>query len=133
MFGTLRHVFEAHGFVPIQTPSFENLSMLIKYGEEGDQLIFKILNNGDYLAKADDALLASKDSTALTSRISKKALRYDLTVPFARFVVMNRNELTFLSSDTKSKTCGAATVPVGDATSSPNATASSDRRAPHAS
>ncbi|MEC8361604.1 MAG: ATP phosphoribosyltransferase regulatory subunit, partial [Bacteroidota bacterium] len=96
MFGTLRHVFEAHGFVPIQTPSFENLSTLTgKYGEEGDQLIFKILNNGDYLAKADDVLLASKDSTALTSRISKKALRYDLTVPFARFVVMNRNELTF--------------------------------------
>ena len=96
MFDTLRHVFEAHGFVPIQTPSFENLSTLTgKYGEEGDQLIFKILNNGDYLAKADDALLASKDSKALTARISKKALRYDLTVPFARFVVMNRNELTF--------------------------------------
>ncbi|MGB0179138.1 MAG: histidine--tRNA ligase [Flavobacteriales bacterium] len=96
MFDTLRHVFEAHGFVPIQTPSFENLSTLTgKYGEEGDQLIFKILNNGDYLAKADDALLASKDSKALTPRISKKALRYDLTVPFARFVVMNRNELTF--------------------------------------
>ena len=96
MFGTLRHVFEAHGFVPIQTPSFENLSTLTgKYGEEGDQLIFKILNNGDYLAKADDVLLESKDSKALTSRISKKALRYDLTVPFARFVVMNRNELTF--------------------------------------
>ena len=96
MFDTLRHVFEAHGFVPIQTPSFENLSTLTgKYGEEGDQLIFKILNNGDYLAKADDTLLASKDSKALTPRISKKALRYDLTVPFARFVVMNRNELTF--------------------------------------
>ena len=96
MFDTLRHVFEVHGFVPIQTPSFENLSTLTgKYGEEGDQLIFKILNNGDYLAKADDALLASKDSKALTPRISKKALRYDLTVPFARFVVMNRNELTF--------------------------------------
>lgn len=96
MFDTLRHVFEAHGFVPIQTPSFENLTTLTgKYGEEGDQLIFKILNNGDYLAKADAALLASKDSKALTPRISKKALRYDLTVPFARFVVMNRNELTF--------------------------------------
>ena len=96
MFDTLRHVFQVHGFVPIQTPSFENLSTLTgKYGEEGDQLIFKILNNGDYLAKADDALLASKDSRALTPRISKKALRYDLTVPFARFVVMNRNELTF--------------------------------------
>ena len=96
MFDTLRRVFESHGFVPIQTPSFENLSTLTgKYGEEGDQLIFKILNNGDYLAKADEAALAEKDSKALTASISKKALRYDLTVPFARFVVMNRNELTF--------------------------------------
>ena len=96
MFDTLRRVFESHGFVPIQTPSFENLSTLTgKYGEEGDQLIFKILNNGDYLSKADESALSSKDSKALTASISKKALRYDLTVPFARFVVMNRNELTF--------------------------------------
>jgi histidyl-tRNA synthetase len=96
MFDTLRRVFESHGFVPIQTPSFENLSTLTgKYGEEGDQLIFKILNNGDFLAKADEAAIAQKDSKALTASISKKALRYDLTVPFARFVVMNRNELTF--------------------------------------
>jgi histidyl-tRNA synthetase len=96
MFDTLRGVFEKHGFVHIQTPSFENLSTLTgKYGEEGDQLIFKILNNGDYLAKVDDVLLASKNSKALTAAISKKALRYDLTVPFARFVVMQRNELTF--------------------------------------
>ena len=96
MFDTLRGVFELHGFVPIQTPSFENLSTLTgKYGEEGDQLIFKILNNGDYLAKANGDALDARDSKALTSSISKKALRYDLTVPFARFVVMNRNELTF--------------------------------------
>jgi histidyl-tRNA synthetase len=96
MFDTLRGVFESHGFVPIQTPSFENLSTLTgKYGEEGDQLIFKILNNGDYLAKANDDALAARDSKAVTASISKKALRYDLTVPFARFVVMNRNELTF--------------------------------------
>lgn len=96
MFDTLRGVFESHGFVPIQTPSFENLSTLTgKYGEEGDQLIFKILNNGDYLAKANGDALDARDSKALTSSISKKALRYDLTVPFARFVVMNRNELTF--------------------------------------
>ena len=96
MFDTLRGVFESHGFVPIQTPSFENLSTLTgKYGEEGDQLIFKILNNGDYLAKANEDALDARDSKALTSSISKKALRYDLTVPFARFVVMNRNELTF--------------------------------------
>ena len=96
MFDTLRGVFESHGFVPIQTPSFENLSTLTgKYGEEGDQLIFKILNNGDYLAKVDEGALKSRDSKALTPQISKKALRYDLTVPFARFVVMNRNELSF--------------------------------------
>ena len=96
MFDTLRGVFEAHGFVPIQTPSFENLSTLTgKYGEEGDQLIFKILNNGDYLAKANDDALQSRDSKGLIASISKKALRYDLTVPFARFVVMNRNDLTF--------------------------------------
>ena len=66
-----------------------------KYGEEGDQLIFKILNNGDYLGKANADALAAGDSKALTSSISKKALRYDLTVPFARFVVMSRNDLTF--------------------------------------
>ena len=96
MFDTLRSVFESHGFDPIQTPSFENLSTLTgKYGEEGDQLIFKILNNGDFLAKADEGAMANKDSKALATSICKKALRYDLTVPFARFVVMHRNELTF--------------------------------------
>jgi len=96
MFDTLRSVFETHGFVPIQTPSFENLSTLTgKYGEEGDQLIFKILNNGDYLAKADASAWERSDSKAMTASISKKALRYDLTVPFARFVVMNRNDLSF--------------------------------------
>ena len=73
MFDTLRGVFEGHGFVPIQTPSFENLSTLTgKYGEEGDQLIFKILNNGDYLAKVDEGALKSRDSKALTPGISKK-------------------------------------------------------------
>ena len=74
----------------------ENLSTLTgKYGEEGDQLIFRILNNGDYLSKADESALATGDSKALTPSIAKKALRYDLTVPFARFVVMARNELSF--------------------------------------
>jgi len=92
----IRNVFEKHGFLPVNTPSFENLQTLTgKYGEEGDKLIFKILNNGDYLKKADDSALNAKDSKALTPSISKKALRYDLTVPFARFVVMNRNDLTF--------------------------------------
>ena len=93
---TIRGVFERHGFLPVETPSFENLQTLTgKYGEEGDQLIFRILNNGDYLSKANAEALISKDSKLLTPTISKKALRYDLTVPFARFVVMHRNELTF--------------------------------------
>ena len=96
MFGVMRKAFERYGFMPIETPAMENLQTLTgKYGEEGDQLIFKILNNGDYLKKANADALAAGDSKALTSSISKKALRYDLTVPFARFVVMSRNDLTF--------------------------------------
>lgn len=92
----MRKAFERYGFQPIETPAMENLHTLTgKYGEEGDQLIFKILNNGDYLNKANADALAAGDSKALTSSISKKALRYDLTVPFARFVVMSRNDLTF--------------------------------------
>ena len=96
IFSTIRKVFEKHGFLPVNTPSFENLNTLTgKYGKEGDKLIFRILNNGDYLLKADLSALEAKDSKALIPSISKKALRYDLTVPFARFVVMNRNDLTF--------------------------------------
>jgi histidyl-tRNA synthetase len=88
--------FETFGFQPIETPSFENSSTLMgKYGEEGDRLIFKILNSGDYLAKADEQLLSEKDSLKVTSQISEKALRYDLTVPFARYVVQHQNEITF--------------------------------------
>ncbi len=96
MFGIMREVFERHGFQPIETPAMENLSTLTgKYGEEGDQLIFRILNNGDFLSKVDGQAWAEKDSKGVVSSISKKALRYDLTVPFARFVVMSRNELQF--------------------------------------
>ena len=96
MFGVMRKAFERYGFQPIETPAMESLQTLTgKYGEEGDQLIFKILNNGDYLAKADDQALQLKDSKSVISSISKKALRYDLTVPFARFVVMARNDLAF--------------------------------------
>lgn len=96
MFDAMRGAFERFGFQPIETPAMENLSTLTgKYGEEGDQLIFRILNNGDYLAKADASALAAHDAKALTPSISKKALRYDLTVPFARFVVMSRNDLHF--------------------------------------
>ncbi|MFM2368315.1 MAG: hypothetical protein RL619_615 [Bacteroidota bacterium] len=88
--------FEKFGFQPIETPSFENSETLMgKYGEEGDRLIFKILNSGDYLAKANVTHLENKDSTKLTSSISEKALRYDLTVPFARYVVQHQNEIEF--------------------------------------
>ena len=88
--------FEKFGFQPIETPSFENSDTLMgKYGEEGDRLIFKILNSGDYLAKANAAHLENKESTKLTSSISEKALRYDLTVPFARYVVQHQNEIEF--------------------------------------
>ena len=88
--------FEKFGFQPIETPSFENSDTLMgKYGEEGDRLIFKILNSGDYLAKANATHLENKDSTKLTSSISEKALRYDLTVPFARYVVQHQNEIEF--------------------------------------
>ncbi|MGK0295732.1 MAG: histidyl-tRNA synthetase [Ulvibacter sp.] len=88
--------FEKFGFQPIETPSFENSETLMgKYGEEGDRLIFKILNSGDYLAKANASYLENKDSTKLTSTISEKALRYDLTVPFARYVVQHQHDIEF--------------------------------------
>ena len=96
IFSTIKQVFETYGFQPIETPSFENFETLMgKYGEEGDRLIFKILNSGDYLNKVDDALLQTKDSLKITSKISEKALRYDLTVPFARYVVQHQNEIEF--------------------------------------
>ena len=92
----IKTTFETFGFQPIETPSFENSATLMgKYGEEGDRLIFKILNSGDYLAKSDETLLAEKNSLKLTPQISEKALRYDLTVPFARYVVQHQNEITF--------------------------------------
>src|SRR5690606_11005488 len=93
---TIKRHFELFGFQPIETPSFENSDTLMgKYGEEGDRLIFKILNSGDYLSKVDDAVLGSRNSVSLTPKISEKALRYDLTVPFARYVVMHRNDIDF--------------------------------------
>lgn len=93
---TIRQQFERYGFQPIETPSFENSETLMgKYGEEGDRLIFKILNSGDYLLKADENHLQNKDSQKLTSQISEKALRYDLTVPFARYVVQHQNDIVF--------------------------------------
>ncbi|MCK5906044.1 MAG: ATP phosphoribosyltransferase regulatory subunit, partial [Flavobacteriales bacterium] len=96
LFSTIKDAFKKFGFAQIETPSFENSSTLMgKYGEEGDRLIFKILNSGDYLKKADASALEDKNSTKLTSSISEKALRYDLTVPFARYVVQHNNDITF--------------------------------------
>ncbi len=96
IFSIIKKEFETYGFQPIETPSFENSSTLMgKYGEEGDRLIFKILNSGDYLRKVDDDLLQGKDSGKIISKISEKALRYDLTVPFARYVVQHQNDITF--------------------------------------
>jgi len=95
IYDTIKTVFRKYGYAEIQTPSMENLSTLTgKYGEEGDKLIFKILNSGDYLSKANPGFLADKNSNALTASISEKALRYDLTVPFARYVVMHQNDIT---------------------------------------
>ena len=96
IFQTIRKNFETFGFQSIETPSFENTETLMgKYGEEGDRLIFKILNSGDFLKDIPEATLLEKNSQKLTSQISEKALRYDLTVPFARYVVQHQNEITF--------------------------------------
>jgi histidyl-tRNA synthetase len=96
IFSTIKKSFIKFGFLPIETPCMENTSTLMgKYGEEGDKLIFKILNSGDFLSKVDEKSLSEKNSNGILSQISEKALRYDLTVPFARFVVQNQNEITF--------------------------------------
>ena len=96
IFDTVKSVFKKFGYLEIQTPTMENLSTLTgKYGDEGDKLIFKVLNSGDYLSKANSEKLLSRNSNSLTPEISEKALRYDLTVPFARYVVMHHNEITF--------------------------------------
>ncbi|WP_321827633.1 histidine--tRNA ligase [Maribacter dokdonensis] len=96
IFDTIKKNFQTYGFQPIETPSFENSDTLLgKYGEEGDRLIFKILNSGDFLRKVDDATYANKNSNSIAPKITEKALRYDLTVPFARYVVMHQNELDF--------------------------------------
>ena len=96
IFNTIRGVYQLHGFKPIETPAMENLSTLMgKYGEEGDRLIFRILNSGDFPSKVADDLWQSKDALKLSARLSEKALRYDLTVPFARFVVQHQHKITF--------------------------------------
>jgi len=94
IFNTIRSVYELYGFQQIETPAQETLQTLMgKYGEEGDKLLFKILNSGDYLSKIDDQELAGRNTLRLASKICEKGLRYDLTVPFARYVVMHREEL----------------------------------------
>ena len=94
IFNTIRSVYELYGFQQIETPAQETLATLMgKYGEEGDKLLFKILNSGDYLNKIDDQELMERNTLRLASKICEKGLRYDLTVPFARYVVMHREEL----------------------------------------
>ena len=96
IFDIVKKHFQTFGFQPIETPSFENSDTLMgKYGDEGDRLIFKILNSGDFISKVDDVTYSSKNSSSLTPKISEKALRYDLTVPFARYVVQHQNEIDF--------------------------------------
>lgn len=94
IFDTIRSVYALYGFKQIETPAMETLQTLLgKYGEEGDKLLFRVLNSGDYLTKVSDEQLAERNSLALSSKICEKGLRYDLTVPFARFVVMHRDEI----------------------------------------
>lgn len=96
IFDTIKSVFKLYGYMPLETPAMENLSTLMgKYGEEGDKLLFKILNSGDFLSGITAGELQEKNSLKLTNKISEKGLRYDLTVPFARFVVQHQNELSF--------------------------------------
>lgn len=94
IFDTIRSVFKKYGFNPLETPAMENLSTLLgKYGDEGDKLLFKVLNSGDAFAKVEPEML--QNSNSLSLKVCEKGLRYDLTVPFARFVVQHQNELTF--------------------------------------
>lgn len=96
IFDTIKGVFRKYGYQQIETPTMENSSTLLgKYGEEGDKLIFKVLNSGDYLAKVNPEKLSILNSNSVAADISEKALRYDLTVPFARYVVQHQNEITF--------------------------------------
>ena len=96
IFDTIRTVFNHHGYLPIETPAMENLDTLLgKYGEEGDKLLFKILNSGDFLSGIDRTDLTAEHRNALSLKICEKGLRYDLTVPFARYVVQHQHEIDF--------------------------------------
>ncbi len=96
IFNTIREIYQLHGFRPIETPAMENLSTLLgKYGEEGDRLIFRVLNSGNFLSKVDEEDWKQKNTSSLSAQLSEKALRYDLTVPFARYVVQHQHKITF--------------------------------------
>ena len=96
IFDTIKKVFELHGFMPIETPTMENLSTLLgKYGDEGDKLLFKVLNSGDFLSSLSTEDIQEGNSNKSALKISEKGLRYDLTVPFARYVVQHQSEITF--------------------------------------
>ena len=96
IFDTIKSVFKLYGYLPLETPAMENLSTLMgKYGEEGDKLLFKILNSGDFLASVTNSEVEERNIPRLTNKICEKGLRYDLTVPFARFVVQHQNEISF--------------------------------------
>ena len=96
IFDIIKDVYKLYGFKHIETPAMENLSTLMgKYGEEGDKLLFKILNSGEFLKSMSEEDIKENNSAATANKISDKGLRYDLTVPFARYVVMHRNEITF--------------------------------------
>ena len=94
IFNTIKSVFALYGFQQIETPAMETLGTLMgKYGEEGDKLLFKILNSGDYLKKVSDEELTERNTLKMQTKLCEKGLRYDLTVPFARYVVLHRDEL----------------------------------------
>ena len=96
IFDTIRGVYERHGYMPIETPAMErNDTLMGKYGEEGDRLIFRILNSGDFLSKVDQDALGEGNSLRTANSITEKSLRYDLTVPFARYVVQHQNDIAF--------------------------------------
>ena len=96
IFNTIKEVYALYGFQQIETPSMESLQTLMgKYGEEGDKLLFKVLNSGDYLSKIPDSELLDRNPLHLAAKLCEKGLRYDLTVPFARYVVMHHDELQF--------------------------------------
>ena len=119
IFNTIRSVYSLYGYRQIETPAMENLSTLMgKYGEEGDKLLFKILNSGDFLAKTTPEEIAERNLGRITSHLCEKGLRYDLTVPFARYVVQHRDEIQLyscLSSAIRFSPFGVPTVRKKDA------------------